>query len=276
MPQPLLECRHITFTYPMGEKGIHDISLTIQPGERIALIGSNGSGKSTFFLNLAGVYPIQQGQIVLKGTPLAAKDLASLRQAVGLVFQEADNQLIASSVEAEVAFGPMNLGLKAEALDARVNQALDFMDLQGLRKRPPHYLSGGEKKRVTIADILAMESSLILFDEPTASLDPANIRLFRQVLDKLDQAGDKALMISSHDMDFVYEWADRVLVFHRGILMGQGPPQEVFAREDLINKANLQAPLLWSISHCLQEAGILGSDQTVKNMEQLRKNILGE
>ena len=164
MEQPVLQVRDLRFSYDGKGQALGGVSLDIRAGERIAVLGPNGAGKSTFFLCLNGVLTPGSGEILLDGKPVGKKERKRLCERVGIVFQNADDQIIASTVAAEVSFGPMNLRLPKEEVVRRVDHALDYMDLQAFRARPPHELSGGEKKRVTIADILAMESEVILFD----------------------------------------------------------------------------------------------------------------
>lgn len=256
MNKPILQVKDLHFAYDDSKLALDGINVSIHQGERIAVIGSNGAGKSTFFLNLNGVLSPTQGEILYHGTKITKKNLRSLRQNIGIVFQDADNQIIASSVMAEVSFGPMNLKLpRAEVLE-RVNTAMDYMNITPLKDRPPHYLSGGEKKRVSIADIIAMKSEIIIFDEPTASLDPLNADMLEEVLEKLTAEG-KTLLISTHDVDFAYRFADRVLVFHDGGILADGTPLDVFQMDSIIKKANLKKPILLDMYEMLVKSRLL-------------------
>ena len=224
MEQPVLQVRDLRFSYDGKGQALGGVSLDIRAGERIAVLGPNGAGKSTFFLCLNGVLTPGSGEILLDGKPVGKKERKRLCERVGIVFQNADDQIIASTVAAEVSFGPMNLRLPKEEVVRRVDHALDYMDLQAFRARPPHELSGGEKKRVTIADILAMESEVILFDEPAASLDPMGEERLEAVLGRLSDEG-RTLVISTHDMDFAFRWATRAVVFAGGQVIADGVPQ---------------------------------------------------
>ena len=164
MKESILEVKNLHFAYDEHHTVLDGISLSVFAGERIAILGSNGAGKSTFFLNLNGVLTPAEGEISYRGTKITRKTLKKLRQHIGIVFQDADNQIIASSVLAEVSFGPMNLKLPRSEVEERVNTALNYMNISQFKDRPPHYLSGGEKKRVSIADIIAMKSEIIIFD----------------------------------------------------------------------------------------------------------------
>lgn len=256
MDEILLQAESLSYSYEQGEEVLKEISLTVRKGEKIAVLGSNGAGKSTCFLNLNGVYQPSSGRILYRGSEIRKRDLNELRKNVGIVFQDADNQIIASTVFAEISFGPMNLKLSKDEVRRRVESAMDYMNLSGFKDRPPHYLSGGEKKRVSIADILAMESEIIIFDEPTASLDPVNVEMLKKVLDKMGAMG-KTLMISTHDVDFAYEWADRALVFADGRIIDDGPVKEVFESKEVLEKANLRKPVLMEVYESLVEHGVL-------------------
>lgn len=248
----LLRLEHIHFRYEEKYPVLRDVSATLYQGERIAVLGGNGAGKSTFFLCCNGVLHPQNGKIFLNGQEVTGskKDSTLLRQAVGLVFQEPDNQIIAGTVENEVSFGPMNLRLDRDEAQRRVTQALERMNLGGYQNRAPQYLSGGEKKRVSIADILAMQPDMILLDEPTASLDPENVTLLEQTLDDLSLAGI-TLVVSTHDVDFAYRFAERAVVFSRGEIIADSDIGEVFASEAVLLKAGLRKPLIYAAAELL-------------------------
>lgn len=237
-------------------------------------MGSNGAGKSTFFLNLNGVLKAQSGEIYYQGTKMNTKDLKELRRHVGFVFQDADSQMIASTVEAEVAFGPMNLKISREEVEKRVTQALQYMDLQSYRQRPPHYLSGGEKKRVSIADIIAMQSEIILFDEPTTALDPLSADMLEQVLSDLSREG-KTLLISTHDVDFAYRWAQRIVVFDRGKILADGNPLEVFLQEQVLKQAHLKKPEMLKVYETLLARGLVESGSYPREAGELAEAMRG-
>lgn len=246
--EPVLEVRDGTFTYGEGQTVLRHIQVSIYEGERVAVVGSNGAGKSTFFLLLNGVLPLQNGEILYRGMKIGdkRKNLLTLRKSVGLVFQEPDDQIIASTVEGEISFGLFNLGMKQEEIRQKVGTIMEEMNLQTMADRPPHLLSGGEKKSVSVADVLVMEPEVVLFDEPTASLDGRNTDLFREQIELLHRRG-VTLMISTHDMNFVWEWADRVLVFAGGELIGDDVPESIFGDEALLKRASLKQPILYRL-----------------------------
>ena len=242
----VLQIKDLDFSYDGIRQVLKHVNLMIHQGERIAVLGANGAGKSTLFLNMNGVLTPDSGEILYKGQFVLRKNIHALRQHVGIVFQEADQQIIASTVMAEVSFGPMNLRLSKDEVIQRVDEALDYMDLSGYKYRAPHYLSGGEKKRVSIADIIAMKPEVIIFDEPTASLDPLSSTMLEEVLAKLSGEG-KTLLISTHDVDFAYRWARRVLVFSEGELIADAAPEVIFKDAVLLEKAHLKRPMMLDV-----------------------------
>lgn len=254
--EPILQVKDLSYTYGNEKEALKNINLDIYKGEKIAVLGSNGAGKSTFFLNINGVLTPSKGNIIYKGKVITKKDFNELRKGVGIVFQDADNQIIASTVLGEVSFGPMNLKLPKEEVKKRVYEAMEYMNITEFKDRPPHYLSGGEKKRVSIADIIAMDPEVIIFDEPTASLDPINISMLEEVLEKLSKE-EKTIMISTHDMDFAYRWADRIIVFDGGEIVEDGESLEVL--KSVMNKetSNLKVPMLLEIVEELKVKNII-------------------
>lgn len=269
--KPLLTLEEVSFSYHDSDFALKDITLSVSEGERIAVVGNNGAGKSTFFLLCNGVLSPDHGRISFMGGELTnkKKDLMRLRKEVGIVFQDPDRQIIGPTVETEVSFGPMNLKLEKEEATKRVEQALESMNLLALRTRPPHHLSGGQRKRVTIADVLAMESKILLIDEPTASLDNTSAQALESVLAQLGEGG-RSLLVSTHDMDFVWRWAERVLVFHAGKLLADDTPVRIFSDSQLVVKAGLKSPVLCDIAKLL---GVSERGIWPKTIEQLKKQL---
>lgn len=268
---PILEVRNLHFSYSDEKSALNGVNVKIHEGEKIAVLGSNGAGKSTFFLSINGVLKPHEGEVIYRGEKITKKKLNHLRKNVGIVFQDADHQIIASTVMAEVSFGPMNLKLPKEEVLRRVNKALDYMNISEFRERPPHYLSGGEKKRVSIADIIAMESEVIIFDEPTAALDPLNAQMLEEVLEKMGQEG-RTILLSTHDVDFAYRWAERILVFHEGKIIADDSPFYVFKNEELLKTANLKRPMLYEIYETLKKKGMVPDGECYpKNMEEFNQ-----
>ena len=276
MKETIIEIKNLKYAYTSDKPALRGIDVTIGKGERIAVIGSNGAGKSTFFLNLNGVLTPDSGEIYFKGQKLTRdkKDLNTLRKSIGIVFQDADNQIIASTVMGEVSFGPMNLKLPREEVVRRVDEALEYMNITDFKDRPPHYLSGGEKKRITIADIIAMHSEVIVFDEPTAALDPLNAEMLEEVLEKL-AAQEKTMLISTHDVDFAYRWAERALVFCDGQIIADALPVEIFNDAEILRRANLKKPMMLEVYNAMVAKGMLPEDQAYPKDVAAFKHLLG-
>lgn len=249
-----MQLENINFSYFENEAVLKNVSIKINKGERIAVLGNNGAGKSTFFLISNGILIPDSGKLLYKGKEITRKkkDLIYLHKNVGIVFQEAENQIIASTVEGEVSFGPKNLKLSDELIREKVDNALETMNLLDYRNKSPQYLSGGEKKRLTIADILAMDSEIILLDEPTASLDPKNVILLEETLNKLSNRGI-TLLISTHDVDFAYKFADRVVVFSEGTIIADENVDTLFQRDDIIEQAGIKKPILYETVQCIKD-----------------------
>ena len=252
--EELLRFEQVSYHYDSGDgrEALFPISVSLMMGEKIAVLGSNGAGKSTFFLLANGVLCPCSGTIALQGEPVGKreKQRMQLRRNIGLVFQDPDVQLLAGTVEEEISFGPMNLGLPEEEVRRRVEAAMESLQLTEYRGRGPQYLSGGEKRRVAIADVLAMEPKMMLLDEPSSNLDPAGRALLEDTLESLHQKGI-TLVVATHDVDFAWRWAERVLVFHQGRLERDASPSEVFADKELLSRCGLEQPMLWKVAQAL-------------------------
>jgi len=246
--EEILRFEGINFSYEEDRVALKNISVSLYKAQKVAVLGNNGAGKSTFFLCCNGVVKPQKGRMFLRDKEIGAtrKESVYLRQTVGIVFQDPDSQIIAGTVEAEISFGPMNLKLPEAVVRSQVEDAIEKMRLESMRTRAPHYLSGGEKKRVSIADVLAMNPQLLLFDEPGASLDPENTLLLERNLEMLSEKG-LGLVIATHDVDFAWRWADRVLVFHAGELVADADPEAVFSDEELLRRCGLVQPTLFQV-----------------------------
>ena len=273
--EKVLEVENISYCYDDNYLALDNVSASFHAGERVAVLGCNGAGKSTFFLCCNGVLRPQSGRIIFKGREISGskKDAFTLRQGVGLVFQDPDSQIIAGTVESEVSFGPMNLRLPNCEVSRRVQEALEQMSISRYRDFAPQYLSGGEKKRVSIADILAMRPEMILLDEPTASLDPQNADALESILDELSRKGI-AIVISTHDADFAYRIAQRAIVFASGEIIADAEIGEVFASAGTLEKAGLKKPLLYEAFEILQENSVVKhSAGKARTIEEFRRAI---
>lgn len=222
---PIIEIEHLRFRYPDNTPGIDDITLTIGVGECVVIAGTNGSGKTTLFRHLNGLLLPQSGDVRIDGVSTAA-DVLRARRRVGLVFQDADSQIVGETVYDDVAFGPENLCLDPAEIERRVSAALAVVGMEHLRDRRPHRLSGGEKRRLAIAGILAMESPVIVLDEPFANLDHAGaLQVLLQIV-SLHRSG-KTVILSSHDLDRMMGYADRLILMQQGSILQDGPFEAV-------------------------------------------------
>jgi len=252
---PVFSLEQVNFRYPGHESGVKDLDLTIHEQERIVLLGANGSGKSTLLKILDGLLFPQSGLVRAFGQVLDEKSLndeefnLAFRQRVGFVFQNSESQLFSSSVWEEIAFGPLHMGLPGEEVRQRVTEVLELFGIGSLKDRPPFRLSGGEKKRVALAAVVATNPSVLLLDEPTAALDPRTQRWLVDMLVEFGRCG-KALITATHDLDIVEEIADRVLVFgedHR--LLAAGAPAEILSDRELLLQVNLIDPRFHQHAH---------------------------
>ncbi|MFA7198605.1 MAG: ATP-binding cassette domain-containing protein [Methanoculleus sp.] len=271
---PLLETNNVTYTYPNGPAALTGVSVQIVGGTKTAIVGPNGAGKSTLLLMLNGMLRPTSGEVRFSGQPLAYdnRSLRDLRRRVGFVFQNADVQIIAPTVEADVAFGPVNLGLSPDAVRRVVRDALGYVGLRGYEKRPPHHLSGGEKKRVAIAGILAMEPAVLVFDEPTNTLDPASSEEIMELLDEL-ASGGRTVLISTHDVELAYRWADSVILMEQGRVLARGPPEEVFSDHALLAAARLKPPALLDLYNELGLRGVIDAGVPPKSVLEFTDRI---
>ena len=239
MTLPIIEAADLHFRYPDGTEALRGITFSVLPGEAVDLVGANGAGKSTLLHHLNGTVTPSRGTVRIDGLPVVAANLARIRKAVGMVFQDADDQLFMPTVFEDVAFGPANLGLDEEEVRVRVLGALATVDALGLSAKPPYRLSAGEKRRVAIATALAMEPAILVMDEPTSGLDP---RGRRHLLNLLKAFGHTKI-IATHDLDLVMDLCPRTLVIHAGEIMADGPTREIFMDEALLATCRLEKPL---------------------------------
>ncbi len=239
MTGPAVEVRDLAYRYPDGTEALAGVSFTVAPGEAVGVIGANGAGKSTLLHLLNGLLPASGGEVRIGGEPLTPKSLPAIRRAVGLVFQDADDQLFTPSVEDDVAFGPRHLGLPPAEVAARVRDALSRVGLWEQRAKAPFRLSGGEKKRVAIASVLSMVPAVLVVDEPTAGLDPHARRQLLRLLAEFDHTR----IFTSHDLDMVAELCPRTIVLDRGRVRADAPTATVFRDDALLRECRLERPL---------------------------------
>ena len=256
----IITIENLIFEYTRGDesqpiKAIDNLNLEIERGSFTAIIGKNGSGKSTLAKNLNGLLLPTEGVIYVDGFDTRDDDsIWNVRQTAGMVFQNPDNQLVSAIVEDDVAFGPENLGIEPAEIRRRVDKALADVNMGQFKKKAPHLLSGGQKQRIAIAGVVAMKPKCIIFDEPTAMLDPKGRSEIMSIIDELHAEGITVILIT-HFMDEAVR-ADRVIIMHEGRILLDGAPQEVFEQEELIRSVNLDVPLMVEMGAKLRKAGI--------------------
>lgn len=252
----IIEAKNLSYIYPDGTKALEDINFKAERGECIALLGANGAGKSTLLKHFNGILKPTSGVVLIKGEPITKQNIIEVRKTIGLVFQDPDDQIFAPTVKQDVAFGPMNLGLSKEVIEHRVNEALKLVGLEGYENRVPHHLSGGEKKRVAIAGILAMEPQVLILDEPTAGLDPDGVKKIIKLLKDLNDKFKITIIVATHDVDTVPLFADRICILSKGRLILDGTPREVFSKSKVLEESSLDLPVVTKLFKILSENGI--------------------
>jgi len=252
----LLEFDRVDYAYPTSPRpALQSLTLRIPAGKRCALIGQNGCGKTTLFLLANGLYKPQRGAVHWQGLPMRydRTSLMDLRQKVGLVFQDPEQQLVASTVEEDISYGLCNLGLPDVEVNQRVGEAITAFNLSDLADRPVHHLSLGQKKRVSIADVMVLRPELLLLDEPTAYLDQLHTRDLMAKLRQIHEMGTTIVM-ATHDLDLAYCWADWIFILDKGQLILEGTPQEVFAQRETLERLHLGVPLVFDVLDKVSEA----------------------
>ncbi|MFO7299690.1 MAG: ABC transporter ATP-binding protein [Actinomycetes bacterium] len=241
---PALQIRGLRFSYPDGREALTGVDLTVSPGERVALLGPNGAGKTTLALHLNGLLSATAGEIVVGGVTLEDATLKETRRRVALVFQDANDQLFMPTVAEDVAFGPSNLGLRDEELEEVVHAALERVGAAHLADRPPHHLSGGEKRLVALATVLAMDPEILVLDEPGSGLDPAGRRILLEILAGLEVTQ----IVITHDLPFALELCPRSVVMDGGKVVLDMPTRELLSRPDLLAEHRLELPFGFSLA----------------------------
>ena len=258
---------------PNAELKVTKYDINGQTGT-IAIIGPNGAGKSTLFSHFNGLTEPTSGHVEIDGKKIIfeREELLEVRQKVGIVFQDPNDQLFAPTVKEDVAFGPMNLGLEYDEVKKRIEEALEMVGMSGFEDKTPHHLSGGQQKRVAIAGIVAMRPDIMILDEPTAGLDPEGVDKVLAILNKLNSEG-MSIVISSHDIEMVNEFADKIFVLYNGEIIAEGNNHQIFSDKELLKKAHLKAPVTTEILYKLKEKG-LDVDTEKLSIEETVKEIL--
>ena len=252
MTDPIIETRNLTFEYSNRCVALDDVSLTIPLGKKTVILGSNGSGKSTLFLHFNGILRPRSGEVHFDGKTISytSKALTELRKKIALVLQNPDDQIFSTTVEEDVAFGPMNLSLPRGEVEKRVEDSLRLVGLEEMRERPTQQLSFGERKRVALAGALSMNPKVLIMDEPTAGLDSRMVRELMELADELNQKGMTVIM-STHDVEIAYSWGDEIRVLHQGRLEFSGAPEDLFKHEVKVHDIGLVPPMLFEMNQYL-------------------------
>ena len=268
----VIEAQDVSYTYDgNSEKALDGLSLKISRGAKVAFMGGNGSGKSTFFLCLNGIRRPDGGTIYIDGKPVeyTRKGLLDVRGKVGIVFQEPDSQLFSASVYEEISFGILNLGADEDTARREVERVIEELEITPFQDRPAHALSGGQKKQVAIADILVMHPEVMILDEPAAALDPKHTKKVQEIVDRLSGKGITVLM-ATHDIDYAYAWADEIVLMHEGKVIRQGTPADVCTDREALEKASLELPVVVKIYERLREKNLIPEDMALPgNVEEL-------
>ena len=238
MSAPVLDVRGLAYAYPDGHQALFGVDLHVHQGERVALLGPNGAGKTTLVLHLNGILKAGAGTVAVSGLPVTEDNLLEIRRRVGVVFQDPDDQLFMPSVRADVEFGPANLGLRGAELEARVTSALDRVGMLDFIDRPPHHLSFGQRRRVAVATVLAMEPEILVLDEPSSNLDPASRRELAEILRSLDVT----VLMVTHDLPYAYELCLRSVVLSDGVVVADGSTRDILTDDGLMAAHRLELP----------------------------------
>jgi cobalt/nickel transport system ATP-binding protein len=235
---PVLDVRGLAFAYPDGHQALFGVDLHVHQGERVALLGPNGAGKTTLVHHLNGILLAGAGSVAVSGLPVTKPNLLEIRRRVGVVFQDPDDQLFMPTVRDDVAFGPANLGLRGPELEARVVRALDQVGMAEFADRPPHHLSFGQRRRVAVATVLAMEPEILVMDEPSSNLDPASRRELADIVRSLDVT----VLMVTHDLLYAVELCERSVILSDGVIVADGPTRDVLGDAELMAAHRLELP----------------------------------
>jgi cobalt/nickel transport system ATP-binding protein len=273
----LFRLENLSHRYSDGTLAIDGISLTFEKGERTALLGTNGSGKTTLLHHLNGILKPTSGKVYFEDKPLEydAKSLLELRKRVGFVFQDPNDQLFAPTVKQDVAFGPLNLGQPVDQVKKTVDEALRTVGMAEYAEKPPHFLSLGQKKRVALAGVLAMQPEVIIMDEPTSNLDPRATSEILHLLLQLNREKGITLILATHDVDMVPLFASKLYILNKGKVVSEGSPKETFSNTEMIRDVNLRSPRITHLFEVLKKENNLPiGEQLPLTIGEARKEIL--
>lgn len=269
-----MECSEISYDYPGRGSALRDVSLDIVEGRKTAILGPNGAGKSTLFLHFNGVLRPKGGQVLFQGQPLVYRnrELSQLRKEVAVVLQNPDDQIFSATVEEDVAFGPLNLGLPRDEVEDRVDEALALVDMGNMRERPSQQLSFGQRKRLALAGALAMRPKVLIMDEPTAGLDPHMVQEVLELTEELHMKGI-TLVMSTHELEVAYSWADDFKVMNQGRLVFSGDAEGLFANRSLLELIGFQAPEVYRVNEEMHRYGLLEFEPIPKDIIEMRLKL---
>lgn len=273
----IIRAENLYFSYDDNKSySLNNFSVNIKAGKKIAFMGSNGAGKSTFFLALNGINRISSGNLYIDGEKLSyeKKKLLSIREKIGIVFQDPDNQLFSASVKQEISFGALNMGMSEIEAKNEVEKIIDRLEIGSFKEKPTHSLSGGQKKQVSIADVLVMRPKIVILDEPFSALDPKHIGLVKKAIDMMVE-NNITVIISTHDVDFAYEWAEEIVLVHQGQVLRHTSTEEAFFDTESLEKTNLEMPKVLEMFLSLVKKGILAEGLKIpRNIKELENHIL--
>ncbi len=249
MSHHIVEFKDVYFTYPDGTEALKGVTFRITHGDAVGIVGANGAGKSTLLLHMNGTLMPTKGTIAIGDIQLDKRTRTEIRKRVGVVFQNPDDQLFMPTVFDDVSFGPLNLGLTKDKVIERVNEALNIVGCYNLKDKPPHHLSLGQKRAVTIASVIAMQPDILVMDEPTANLDPKS----RRQLIKLLNGFEHTKIIASHDLNLILDVCKRCIVVSNGIVMADGNSEDILSNRQLLEENNLELPLSWGKHWCSRD-----------------------
>ncbi|MDA8441239.1 MAG: ATP-binding cassette domain-containing protein [Peptococcaceae bacterium] len=272
----LLKLTDVSYSYYDGTQALKNINLSVLPGERVAILGANGAGKSTLFQLFNGLLQPSAGEVLFKGLPVVKENYKTIRRSVGMVFQDPDDQLFSATVHQEISYGLLNLGVPKNSLEEQVSWALDVVGLTGYTHKSPSRLSGGEKKRVALATVLAMQPEVLVLDEPTAALDPRGVAQLVDLLNQINQTLHITLVFASHDVDVVPLLADRVVVMNQGEIVFSGTTAEAFDAKEIIRHNKLRLPRIAHLAELLQREDVLACDVLPLTIGQAKAAIKTE
>jgi cobalt/nickel transport system ATP-binding protein len=272
--EPIIQVKDLQFNYPGGVKAVNGVCFEVGRGEKVALLGPNGSGKSTLILLISGLLTPKKGEITVLGQKTSSKEFAKIRQKIGIVFQDPDDQLFTQSVIEDIEYGPKNLRLPENQVKAQSSEVLSKIGIEHLQNRPPHRLSFGEKKKVSLATALVLKPELLILDEPTANLDLASRRALIDTLNELNRSGT-TIVISTHDVEALPGLVDRVVLITHGSMLGQGAIGDVLQDSKLLKEAGFEPPVIVELFTKLQSMGVvdrvpLTVEDSLKLLEKLK------